>query len=319
MQLIGRQAVDAADADAVRAGLMADPPVIASALLYDPLGCRLFEAITDVPEYYPTRTEAAIMADNGDAIADSVRAALGADFQIVDLGAGNCAKGEALVHRLRPTRYVAVDVAADFIAGALARMTDGNPGTEMVGVGVDFSAGFVLPPALADRPTLYFWPGSSIGNFAPDQAAGFVAGLGADGHRAALLLGVDLAKDAAVLTAAYDDAAGVTAAFNRNILAHVNRLAGTDFIPDRWRHVAVWNAAASRIEMWLAAQGSQPVRWPGGGRDFADGARIRTEISVKWTDAGLSRLWNAAGATRLAQWHDRKGWFAVVLVRLGAA
>lgn len=316
VRLIGAQEVQHVDVAAIHAGLMADPPRIASAHFYDPLGCRLFEAITALAEYYPTRTEAAIMARHGEAISAAVHATLGEDFQIVDLGAGNCAKGETLIGTLRPSRYIAVDVAAGFLADALARVAAVHPGTRLVGIGTDFGAGFALPADLADRPTLYFWPGSSIGNFARDEAARFVRGLAAGVRSAALLLGVDLVKDGAVLQAAYDDAAGVTAAFNRNILAVLNRAAGTDFVADQWRHVALWNAADQRIEMWLEAISPQDVRWPGGGRVFPAGSRILTEISAKYSDAALAHLWAAAGSRPVAEWRDDDGWFAVPLVRL---
>jgi dimethylhistidine N-methyltransferase len=283
-------------------GLMTDPPRIASGHFYDALGSRLFEAITELPEYGLTRAEAGLFAAHAAEIAAEARGRLNGDFQLVDLGAGSAAKAEALMPRFAPSRYIAVDIATGFLGESLARVQGAHPALDIVGVGLDFAEAFRLPTDLADRPTLFFYPGSSIGNFEPAAAMRFLASLKAAVPASALLLGADLVKAPAELEAAYDDAAGVTAAFNRNILRHVNRLLGSDFDPRQWRHLARYDAEGARIEMWLEATRDQPVRWPGGGRDFAAGTRILTEISTKWTPGRLEALLAGAGFAAPRLW-----------------
>jgi dimethylhistidine N-methyltransferase len=300
------------EAARVTAGLLAEPPTIASGHFYDTLGSRLFEAITELPEYGLTRAEASIFESHAPDMASAVRARLGADFQLVDLGAGNCVKAEGLLRLLAPSRYVAIDIAADFLTDALARVRQGWPG-DVQGLAMDFAAQFALPEDLKDHPALFFYPGSSIGNFAPNQAARFLESLKAGLPRSALLLGADLVRDARLLEAAYDDAAGVTAAFNRNILQVLNRRHGTDFVANRWQHVARYDAEATRIEMWLQADSDMAVRWPGGERRFAKGERILTEISTKWTVSRLTTLLETAGFGDVRSWTSPDSSFAVVL------
>lgn len=293
----------------ISAGLLAAGARISPKYLYDVLGSRLFEAICALPEYYPTRTEAAIFARHGDAMAQ----AAGRGAVLIDLGAGNCAKAAALFPLLLPAHYVPVDIAADFLADAVRGLRQRFPQIEMTPLAHDFSAGVELPDSLGSQRRLFFYPGSSIGNFSPEQALAFLRGLreaaGADGG---LLIGVDLVKDRAVLDAAYDDALGVTAAFNLNLLLHLNALAGADFRVAQWRHVAFFNAAASRIEMHLEARCALTVRWQGGQRQFARGERIHTEDSYKYTVAGFSALLAQAGFDVGAVWTDPDDWFAVL-------
>lgn len=298
-------------ATALAAGLLADPPHIASGNFYDTLGSRLFEAITELPEYGLTRAEARIFADQANAMAGEARHRLGPDFQLVDLGAGNCAKAEALLPIFRPCRYIAIDIAAQFLEGALQRVQQSWPG-EVIGLGIDFAAGLALPEDLADRPTLFFYPGSSIGNFIPEEARAFLHRL-ASTPRSAILLGADLVRDPQRLEAAYDDATGVTAAFNRNILANVNRVLGSDFAPATWRHIAFFDPQKAQIEMHLEAMTESMVRWPGGCRRFAAGDRIRTEISTKWTLGRLEGLLGASGFGNPRIWTDPARSFAVAL------
>jgi dimethylhistidine N-methyltransferase len=294
-------------------GLMADPPRIASGYLYDELGSRLFEAITCLDSYGLTRAEAAILTAQAPAIAAAVQDRLGPGFQLVDLGAGNAAKAEALLPHLRPARYIAVDIAADFLKSALDRMQQAHPALDIVGLGQDFAERFQWPADLADCPALFFYPGSSIGNFTPEGAHRFLASLKAALPASALLIGADLVRAPDVLVAAYDDPAGVTAAFNRNILANVNRALGSDFAPGGWRHVACYDEAAARIEMHLEAIDDMIVRWPGGERRFPAGARIRTEISTKWTPDRLTALMESAGYGPVRLWTDAPATFAVAL------
>lgn len=306
-----------ADQDDVRrellAGLSLAPARISPKYLYDPLGSRLFEAITEVPEYYPTRTEAGIFADAGGEMTESVPRG----STLIDLGAGNCGKAERLFELIAPARYVAVDISVDFLRNALDALQRRHPALEMLGVGSDFSHSLALPPEAgdpaADRRVL-FYPGSSIGNFTPQEALAFLQQVRAacgPSMGSGLLIGVDLVKDADELQAAYDDALGVTAAFNRNLLLHVNRLTGADFRVGQWRHVALYNGAECRIEMHLEAREALTVNWDGGCRRFAHGERIHTENSYKWRVETFDAMLRQAGFAMTRHWCDARRRFAV--------
>jgi len=289
------------------AGLMAPTATIAPKYLYDALGSRLFAAITELPEYYPTRTEAAIF---GHAMNEMARA-LGPVATLVDLGAGNCEKAARLFEPFRVQRYVAVDISVDFLRDSLACLQREHPEMDMLGVGLDFSASLALPADVGGGPRCLFYPGSSIGNFTPAAALSFLRQMHAACEGGALLIGVDLLKPAAILEPAYDDPLGVTAAFNRNMLLHLNCLAGTDFDIADWRHVAFFNVAESRIEMHLEAVRETTVSWSGGARRFAAGERMHTENSCKWQQDDFAALLRQAGFSRLRHWTDEREWFAV--------
>jgi len=289
------------------AGLLADAAAIAPKYLYDPLGSRLFDAITELREYYPTRTEAAILARH----AADIAAALGTGQTLVDLGAGNCAKAGRLFATLTPRRYVAVDISVDFLRQALACLQREHPQMDMVGVGQDFSSTLALPPEAGEGRRTVFYPGSSIGNFTPEQALGFLRQARAVAQGGNLLIGVDLVKAHEVLVQAYDDALGVTAAFNLNLLHHVNELLGSDFVIGDWQHLALFDPAASRIEMHLQARRELVVRWPGGERRFRAGERLHTENSYKYRRGDFEALLRDAGFGRIQCWTDEREWFAV--------
>ncbi len=307
----GRAAGPALAAEAA-AGLLAQPAQVSPKFFYDALGSRLFDAITELPEYTPTRSEAALMARHGPAIIDAVLAATGSAPVLVDLGAGSCAKAARLFSSLQPRRYVAVDISADYLQAALQALQREHPAVEMVGLELDFSAALELPAGLADDgPALVFYPGSSIGNFSADQALRLLRQARAASRGGALLIGVDLVKPAAVLEPAYDDALGVTAAFNLNLLRHLNRLLGSNFDPRGWQHVALFNEAASRIEMYLQARHSVDVVWPGGRRHFGAGERIHTENSAKWRPEDFEALLLQAGWRGVRRWTDMPPGFAV--------
>ena len=296
-----------------RAGVAAQPASVSPKFFYDALGSRLFDAITELPAYYLTRTEAAILADHGPAIAAAVQVRAGAGATLVDLGAGNCAKASRLFPTLHPQRYVAVDISVGHLRHALDSLQRENPAMEMIGVGLDFSARLALPAGLLDEPAVIFYPGSSIGNFSPADALRLLReahGLSGGG---ALLIGVDLLKPAERLVPAYDDELGVTAAFNLNLLNHLNRLIGSDFCVSDWRHVALFNAADSRIEMHLEARQPITVRWPGGERRFATGERIHTENSCKWQRSDFEALLRDAGWRQVQAWTDANNDFAVLV------
>ncbi len=298
---------DAALGDELAAGLLARPARVAPKFLYGPLGSALFDAITLLDEYYPTRTEAAIFAAHGDAIA----AACGTGHPLVDLGAGNCAKAAALFAALRPTQYVAVDISVAYLRDALTQLQRRVPDLPMLGLGMDLSAALELPEAVQPGPRTLFYPGSSIGNFDADAALAFLRRACAACAGGVLLIGVDLVKPREVLERAYDDALGVTAAFNLNLLRNVNARLGADFDPRQWRHLAFFDGAASRIEMHLEARTDVVVRWPGGERHFAAGERIHTENSAKYRRGDFEAMLRDAGFRRLQAWTDAREWFAV--------
>jgi dimethylhistidine N-methyltransferase len=295
----------------IRRDLQGEPAAIAPKHFYDPLGARLFAAITELPEYYPTRTEAAIFA----ARAADIARQLPAFDSFVDLGAGNCEKAARLFAPFGVKRYVAVDISTDYLADSLDAIRHRHPQMELLGVGLDFSSRLALPAELGSGPRLLFYPGSSIGNFTPAAAAAFLRQARDAAQGGGLLIGVDLVKPVDVLEAAYDDALGVTAAFNRNVLANVRRVASADFSIGDWRHVALFNADESRIEMHLEAVRDVAVRWPGGWRNFPAGSRIHTENSYKWRLADFAALLEGAGFRDLAHWTDEREWFALFLAK----
>jgi L-histidine Nalpha-methyltransferase len=297
----------------IAAGLCLPVATLSPKFLYDSLGSALFTAITELPEYYPTRTERGIFETHGAAIADALHGRLDPGFALVDLGAGDGAKASRLFASLRPGRYVAVDISEQYLHGALAALQQRFPALPMTGVGLDFASRLALPAGLVDTPALVFYPGSSIGNFPPAQALRFLREAHALSHGGALLIGADLVKPVPVLEAAYDDELGVTAAFNLNLLRHVNRLLGSDFVVRDWRHAALFNTAESRIEMHLEASRTLTVRWPGGQRLFAAGEGIHTENSYKWAPAGFEALLRDAGWRHVRRWSDDQGWFGVFL------
>jgi dimethylhistidine N-methyltransferase len=307
---------DAATVADIVAGLSAPQAHTSPKYLYDSLGSRLFEAICELPEYYPTRTEAAIFARHGADIARRV----GSGATLIDLGAGNCAKAASLFPLLQPKQYVPIDISRDFLNEAVSRLRQRFPDIAMNALALDLSGPFVLPAEVAAQRRVFFYPGSSIGNFAPHEAIAFLRRVRenatADGG---LLIGVDLIKDAAVLDAAYDDAIGVTAAFNLNMLRHLNHLIGSDFDVRQWQHVAFFHAEESRIEMHLEARTALTVRWPGGERRFARGERIHTEDSYKYTPDSFADLLAQAGFTASDVWTDAAGWFAVMHARAASA
>ncbi len=297
--------------DAVREellqGLQAAAASISPKFLYDALGSRLFEAITELPEYYPSRTEASIFAAHGQEMA----ALAPMQATLVDLGAGNCEKAAALLAVLRPARYVAVDISVDFLRATLLRLQQRHPELDVLGLGMDFSSELNLPSQVGEGPRLLFYPGSSIGNFTPSQALKFLTQARTACQGGGLLIGVDLLKPLPILEPAYDDALGITAAFNRNLLHHVNRLVGSNFEVEHWAHRAFFNPSLSRIEMHLQAQQEVLVSWPGGQRHFVEGQRIHTENSYKYRHEDFADLLLEAGFSPIRVWQDQQAWFAV--------
>lgn len=304
----------AAVAQELLQGLSAPQAFTSPKYLYDALGSRLFEAITELPEYDLTRTEAKLMHLHS----ASMAAQLPRGACWIDLGAGNCEKAGRLLSPMGAGRYVAVDISVDFVRQALDVLQRQHSDLPMAGLGVDFSGGLQLPAELAIDPTqprVLFYPGSSIGNFTPEQALDFLRNLHESCGTApgsGLLIGVDLLKDPAELEAAYDDALGVTAAFDLNLLLHINRLAGSNFAVRDWRHLSRFNAQQSRVEMHLQARHAVTVQWPGGQRQFAASETIHTENACKWAVPNFEALLRSAGFASTRVWTDPAKRFAVV-------
>jgi dimethylhistidine N-methyltransferase len=213
---------------------------------------------------------------------------------------------------LRPEKYVAVDISVDFLKQSLTSLQRQNPDLPMLGLGMDFSSSLDLPNEVGTGSRLFFYPGSSIGNFTPADALPFLRQIhAACKGKGGLLIGVDLVKDRTVLQAAYDDALGVTAAFNRNMLLHINELLGSDFNITQWQHRALFNTELSRIEMHLDATEDLTVHWPGGERKFANGEGIHTENSYKYTVDSFTQLLKNAGFQTLKPWQDANQQFCV--------
>ena len=289
-------------------GLLAAVATTSPKYLYDALGSRLFEAITELPEYYPTRVEASIFEQ----FSHEMATAAGNGHTLIDLGAGNCEKAARLFAALRPEKYVAVDISVEFLKQSLTSLQRQNPDLPMLGLGMDFSSSLDLPNEVGTGSRLFFYPGSSIGNFTPADALPFLRQIHvACKGKGGLLIGVDLVKDRAVLQAAYDDALGVTAAFNRNMLLHINELLGSDFNITQWQHRALFNTELSRIEMHLDTLEDLTVRWGGGERKFVKGQGIHTENSYKYTVASFSQLLKNAGFQAVKPWQDANQQFCV--------
>lgn len=294
-------------AQEVEAGLKSTLPFISPKFFYDDIGSRLFEVITLLEEYYPTRVEKSIMQ----AHAKDIASAVGSCEVLVDLGAGNCAKAAALFESLQPKQYCALDISKDFLEGAVADLQKRFPQIEMQARACDLSQPLHLPDLKGKKKT-FFYPGSSIGNFDPRQARAFFDNIAVlCGGAGGLLIGVDLVKDSAILDRAYNDALGVTAAFNLNALLHINRVLGSNFVVSDWEHHAIFNETESRIEMYLRALRDVELVWPTGVLQFKAGTLIHTENSYKYTKASFTQMLLDAGFKKTTTWTDDKGYFLV--------
>ena len=302
----------AAFRDDVLAGLAAPIPAIPARWLYDRTGSELFDAITRLPSYYPTRTETALLHS----IMPEAAALIPKGSAVVEFGAGSATKTPILLDAIAPAAYVPVDISGDYLDDSAAQLSSDFPGLPVFPVTADFTRPFALPAALAELPRLGFFPGSTIGNFVPRSASDLLRHfrelLGTGAH---LLIGMDRVKPIERLIAAYDDPGGVTARFNLNLLERINReLDGT--IPvEAFRHEARWNDILSRIEMHLVA--TQDVAFTVAGQPFAlkQGASIHSENSHKYERRGARVLLLAGGWTPLAEWSDPAEDFAVILAQ----
>lgn len=291
----------------ITTGLKSGTPFISPKFFYDEIGSHLFEAITFLEEYYPTRVEKSIMKMYESQIASAV----GSCDVLLDLGAGNCAKASQLFNSINPKEYLALDISKDFLELAIADLQKRFPHIQMAAQVCDLSQPLSFSN-LEDKIKIFFYPGSSIGNFTPNQVSSFFENIASICNGSGgLLIGVDLVKDSDILQRAYDDSLGITAAFNLNVLKHVNRIINSDFDVSDWEHHAVFNQKQSRIEMHLRAKRNLVVTWPSQSINFKAGEMIHTENSYKYTKASFSDLLIQAGFDDVHIWTDPKEMFMV--------
>ena len=291
-------------------GLSREPKATPPIWFYDQRGSELFEAITDLPEYYPTRTETALLERHGPDFA----AAIGPGRAVVEFGAGSSRKTPHLLRAIDPAAYVPVDISGDFLHASSAQLASAFPGLPVLPLVGDFNADLALPTAIDGLPRLGFFPGSTIGNMEPDAAVDLLRAMRRLlGEGAMLLIGMDRIKDRGRLVAAYDDAAGVTAAFNLNLIRRINRELDGDLPLDGFVHRAVWNDDKARIEMHLEAV--RPLHFHVAGQCFrmTEGETIHTESSHKYGPRDERLLLRAGDWEPVREWSDEEGLFSLVL------
>jgi L-histidine N-alpha-methyltransferase len=303
-----RNAADGALLDSVLDGLRRRPKRISPVWFYDERGSCLFDEICGLPEYYLTRLELSILQRHLPEIA----ASLGPDLCVIEPGSGTSTKTRLLLEALeRPAAYVPVDVAREHLDAAAARLRREWGGLEVHPLCADFTEPFAIPNIPPFDNRLVYFPGSTIGNFDRHEAIRLLSHLRQTARGGSLLIGVDMAKDPRVLLAAYDDAAGVTAAFNLNALEHLNRRLETDFDPAGFRHRATWNVVESRIEMHLVSRRRQLVKVGDAIVSFAEDEALVSEYSHKYTPEMFAGQAGAAGWRIEQVWTDPREWFSV--------
>ena len=299
----------------VLAGLAASPRCIAPKFFYDAEGSRLFDAITQQPEYYPTRTEIGLLRAHGLEIAER----LGRQAALIELGSGSDIKIRSLLDVLRPAEYLPLDISLTHLRDSASGIARDYPQIRVRATCVDYTREFPLPPIAPEAHRVVFYPGSSVGNFEPTDVRDllrWVAGMVGPGGR--LLIGVDLKKDPARLNAAYNDAAGVTAAFNRNVLVRMLKELRAQLSVDDFVHHAFYNAALGRIEMHLRAQRATRIEIAGQAFDFAKGEGIHTENSYKYSEEAFGALAAGVGFVTEQVWCDADRLFSVQCLRVAA-
>ncbi len=309
--------VDPDLAGAVIDGLSQSSKSIPCRFLYDARGDELFEEITRLAEYYPTRAEIDILS----ARAGEIGGLLADGSVMIELGSGSSRKTEILLDEVAPrlTAYVPLDISPDALRSARRRLAARYPTLDIRPLAADFSRPIALPQDLASRPKVCFFPGSTIGNLEQSEAIDLLAHLARLVEPGgALLVGVDLKKSADIVVPAYNDAAGVTAAFNLNLLERCNRELGADFDISRFRHEATYDEASGRIDMFLISEAVQKVHLLGRTFSFASGERIHTERSQKYALDGFRSLAAAGGWRPVDAWTDRKQLFSVHLLQAAA-
>ncbi|MFN3303805.1 MAG: L-histidine N(alpha)-methyltransferase [Roseateles sp.] len=294
----------------LHAALSRAPRAISPKYFYDEVGSRLFEQICELPEYYPTRTELALLQAHADDMAQQ----FGPQVQLVEYGAGALRKVRLLLDAmpLDGVQFVPVDISGPHLLAACAAPAGDHPGLAIQPLMADFTRPHTLPPCPPGSRRVGFFPGSSIGNFTPAEADAFLRLAAAELAGGGLLIGIDLVKDAGTLHAAYNDAAGVTAAFNLNLLDRARRELGAEFPADGFEHLAFWNPAYRRIEMHLRARQPLELRLDGQCYGFHEGETLHTEHSHKYTVSGFQALARRAGFRPGKVWTDANGWFAAL-------
>lgn len=294
--------------DAVWAGLGRPQKTLPCKFFYDAHGSALFDAICELPEYYPTRTELSILRD----CADELAALAGPGRVLVEYGSGSSTKVRLLLDALSPAAYMALDISREHLLAATAALAHERPALRVLAVCADYTGALRLPEIPGSAARLGFFPGSTIGNFTPLEAARFLGAMHRQlGPGGALVIGVDLKKDPAILEAAYNDAAGVTAAFNLNLLERINRELDGDFDLAAFAHRAVYNPQAGRVEMHLESTAARHATVAGRRFAFAAGERIHTENSYKYTVAQFQQLATQTGFHPRRVWTDPAGLFSV--------
>ncbi|MEN8181315.1 MAG: L-histidine N(alpha)-methyltransferase [Myxococcota bacterium] len=296
--------------DEVLAGLAREPRTLPCKYLYDQRGSELFEQICELPEYYPTRTELRLMEARGQEMAET----LGPQVVLIEYGSGSSAKTRVLLEALAdPVAYVPVDISRDPLVRSARSLDRRHPRLEVLPVWADFTQVFTLPsPRRTPRRRIVYFPGSTIGNFDPPEVVAFLARIAAlVGPGGGLIIGVDLLKDSRTLQAAYDDAQGVTADFNKNLLSRLNRELGADFDLEAFEHRAVVNEVLGRVEMHLVSRLRQEVRVCGERFSLAAGESIHTESSYKYSLEGFAERARQAGLEVQRVWTDPQQRFSV--------
>jgi dimethylhistidine N-methyltransferase len=293
----------------VLAGLTARPKRLLPKYFYDQAGAQLFEQITALPEYYPTRCELAILHEH----AGEIAALVPEGAALIEFGSGSSKKARILLAAAKQAAaYVPVDISTEMLAKEADELRRDHPRIKVLPLETDFTKPFRLPAEIAAMPRTGFFPGSTIGNFEPHEACSFLHHAGRMlGKGATLIIGVDLVKDTKVLNAAYDDPAGVTAKFNLNLLTRINRELDGTFDLDNFSHEAFYNSERHRIEMHLASKKRQKVRVCGRVIDFRAGETIHTENSYKYTLESFGALARGSGWTPVAVWTDKKKHYSV--------
>lgn len=297
------------------AGFARTPKATPPIWFYDRRGSELFEAITQLPEYYPTRTETALLSDNGAALAKAV----GAGRAVVEFGAGSARKTPLLLNAIEPAAYVPVDISGAFLRESSARLATAFPGLPVLPIEADFTRDIAFPASVAALPKLGFFPGSTIGNMEPHAAVDLLRAMRHSlGEGSKLLIGMDQIKDIGRLLAAYDDSAGVTAAFNLNLLERINRELDGDIPVRDFLHKAIWNDDCARIEMHLEARRDVDFTFAGQRFAMAAGETVHTESSHKYGQRDGRLLLRAAGWEPTGQWMDGDGLFTLLLADAAA-
>ncbi len=294
-------------------GLASQPKTISPKFFYDEYGSQLFDQITELPEYYPTRTEISILEEHG----KEMISLLGKDCLLIELGSGSSLKIRLLLNALQPAAYMPIDICKAHLLKSAHILANDYPNLDIHATCADYSDHFHLPYDPNDKPKAVFFPGSSIGNFDPPQAQNLLQRV-ADflGSGSTLLIGVDLKKDQERLNAAYNDAAGVTAAFNFNLLTRINQELNADFDLSRFNHHAFYNEQQGRIEMHLVSQVSHEVQVDGQRFQFEEGESIHTENSYKYTVTQFQNLASEVGFQPIQVWSDSDALFSVHCLRV---